>query len=305
MSVMDHLNGLRSGVEELYTRIRSLGQENGSLKSELQRVQQTVRNGAGRSLAARERASPRQIRPLERKIADLNAAREKDRRTIEKLRDKEVERDAKELADDHDGAVPIQQTADLGESAIKLLRHMCETIDMNTLAEEEECAVCMEEMKVGNCYSLQCRHPVCVECFKQLKGDGSNEVFNDQTESVQCPHCREICPREECEIITHTAVQQWDLLLDISRQWAAMDTCEMDIGEEDEDNFIDDGSVAAAESPRSPETLGEAVDPDPVTSTASTSPNDTGSAAYKGLPSPLKRQRLEELAAKRAVKQRV
>lgn len=29
---------------------------------------------------------------------------------------------------------------------------MCDTIDMNTLAEGEECAICMEEMAVGKCY---------------------------------------------------------------------------------------------------------------------------------------------------------
>lgn len=155
---------------------------------------------------------------------------------------------------------------------------MCETIDMNTLAEQEECAVCMEEMKVKNCYrsvsqlayprflsesgvSLRCRHPVCVECFRQLKGDGSDEVADHETESVQCPHCREVCPREECEIITHTAVQQWDLLLDISQQWAVMDTCEMDTEEEDdEDGFIDDNSVAAVG--RSVKPLREILAPD-------------------------------------------
>jgi hypothetical protein len=58
-------------------------------------------------------------------------------------------------------------------------------------------------------------------------------------------------------------------------------------------------------SPRLPETLGEAADPDPEASTASTSPNDTGPVAYKSLPSPLKRKRLTELAAQRAMKQRV
>lgn len=74
-----------------------------------------------------------------------------------------------ELADGHDLAVPIQQTIDLGENAtkvrtvvsyhccglaslVKLLRRLCDTIDMNTLAEGEECAICMEEMAVGECY---------------------------------------------------------------------------------------------------------------------------------------------------------
>ena len=29
---------------------------------------------------------------------------------------------------------------------------MCDTIDMNTLGEGEECAVCMEEMEEKKCY---------------------------------------------------------------------------------------------------------------------------------------------------------
>ncbi|KAF8450528.1 hypothetical protein L210DRAFT_3520721 [Boletus edulis BED1] len=293
-----------SGVEQPNTRIRSLEQENRSLRSELQQVQQNVCNGTGRSSGSRDRTFRHQIRLLERTITDLKSAREKDRRTIENLRDTEVQRDAKGLADDGDEAVPTQLTADLGESAKKLLRRMCDTIDMNTLAEGEECAVCMEEMAVEKCYSLPCRHPVCAECFERL-GDGSNTVSNHQTESVQCPHCREVCPREECEIITNTAVQQWDLLLDISRQWAAMDIGEIGIGEEDEeeDSFMDDGSVSASESPHPPETPGEVADLDP--DTASALPNDTGAVAYKSLPSPLKRKRLSELIAQRSAKQRV
>jgi hypothetical protein len=96
-------------------------------------------------------------------------------------------------------------------------------------------------------FSLPCRHPVCVGCFEQL-GDGSNTAFNHPTVSVQCPHCRKIYPREERDVITHTAVQQWDLLLDISGKWAAMDIGEIDIREEDdEDSFLDDGSVTATE----------------------------------------------------------
>ncbi|KAN0097456.1 hypothetical protein V8E55_001902 [Tylopilus felleus] len=241
---MDHLREVTSGVQELHTRIRSLEQETESWRSKLQQIEQS--NTAGRRSGAKGKASQRQIRSLERTIVDLKAARERDRRTIEKLREREIKRDADELADD-DGAVPTQQMKDLGENAIKLLRRMCDTIDMNTLGEGEECAVCMEEMEEKKCYSLLCRHPVCGECFNKL-GAGPSAVSNHQTESVQCPYCREVCEREQCEIISHTAVQQWDLLLDISREWAVMDVGEIGVGEEDdEDSFIDDGSAAATE----------------------------------------------------------
>lgn len=58
-------------------------------------------------------------------------------------------------------------------------------------------------------------------------------------------------------------------------------------------------------SPCLTETLGEGADLDPEIPTVSTSPDDTGPAAYRSLPSLLKRKRLTELAAQRAVKQRV
>lgn len=144
-----------------------------------------------------------------------------------------------------------------------------------------------------------------------------------QTGSIQCPHCRKVCPRDECEIITHTAEQQWGLLLDISQEWTAKDAEETDIGQDDgdDDSFIDDGSVAAAKrsakttaerfrfsmtfSPCPPETLADATGLDPEVSTTSTSPSDTRPVTYKSLPSPMKRKRLTELAAQRVVKQRV
>lgn len=58
-------------------------------------------------------------------------------------------------------------------------------------------------------------------------------------------------------------------------------------------------------SPCLTENLKEVADLDPEISTASASPNDTGPVAYKSLPSPLKRKKLSELVAQRAVKQRV
>lgn len=73
-------------------------------------------------------------------------------------------------------------------------------------------------------------------------------TLDHQSGSVQCPHCRKPCQCDECEIITHTAVQQWDLLLEISQQWVAIDVGEIGTGEEEEEkSFIDDGSVAATE----------------------------------------------------------
>jgi hypothetical protein len=35
---------------------------------------------------------------------------------------------------------------------VQLLRRMSDLMDMNTLAEGEECAICMEKMDVDKCY---------------------------------------------------------------------------------------------------------------------------------------------------------
>ncbi|KAF9247351.1 hypothetical protein BU15DRAFT_58188 [Melanogaster broomeanus] len=310
-AIMYNLNFARLGVDKLLIGIQSLRQENDELKTDLLRLQQSTngprtRSKSGQTSRRTEAYLRRQVQQLENALRQCKIARRKDRRTIEKLRAREVERDAKELADDEDGDA---QGSELGQSAIQLLRRMSDLMDMNTLAEGEECAICMENMEVSKCYSLRCRHPVCTECFERL-GNGTGDPLNCITDVVQCPHCREICPREECEIITQTAVQQWDSLLEISQEWARMDIGETDVGAEDndEDSFISDDRFTDPESPQIPEPadINEELDAEvQAAPPASASPQDTGANSYQNLPSPSKRERLQMLAAQRATKRRV
>jgi len=306
-------------VEKLLTGIHSLRQENDRLRADLVQSQQNAgkvtRANSSQKNQQTEASLRRQVQQLERVVKDLKMARKKDKRIIEKLRTKEVEYDAKELADDEDGDV---QGSELGQGAIQLLRRMSDLMDMNTLAEGEECAICMEKMDVDKCYSLRCRHPVCNECFERL-GDGTGNPPDCITASVQCPHCREICPREECEIITHTAVQQWDSLLEISSEWARMDTGETDVEEEDEGEEDDDddddedspiinGAITATQSPQLPRTAEETEELDTqgqATPPAPASPNDIRQHSYQNLPSPSKRERLQTLVAQRSNKRRM
>ncbi|KIJ70109.1 hypothetical protein HYDPIDRAFT_184538 [Hydnomerulius pinastri MD-312] len=302
--ILGNLSSAKLGVEKLFARIRSLNEENDRLRAELRKQQQSADNGTRPKAGKRNEISlRRQIQQLESTVAGLKASRKKDKRTIQKLRAKEVEQDAKELADaEGDGA----QGSERAQGAIQLLRRFNDLMDMNTLEEGEECAICMEKMEPKECYSLQCRHTTCSQCFEKL-GNTQNE--NLDTGQVQCPHCREICHHDECEVITHTAVQQWDALLEISQEWATMDAGEIDVGEEEDDehSFIDDGPSRASQSselseieePQDPKDEGQASPP------AATSPKDTTQNSYQNLPSPSKRERLQMLAAERANKRKV
>ena len=65
-------------------------------------------------------------------------------------------------------------------------------------------------------------------------------------ESISCPQCRRECNVESFEVVEFTATQQWDQLLEIARQFAALedrlgpDTSEEEEEEKLRDNFIDD-----------------------------------------------------------------
>ncbi|KAG9317462.1 hypothetical protein JVU11DRAFT_1664 [Chiua virens] len=204
---------------------------------------------------------------------------------IVSFEESEVKRDAEELRDVRDEASPTRQTADLGDSAIRLLRCVCDTIDMNTLAEEEHFTCTTREYNLN--LDLAC--PADTHSVLDV--------------SISCAmRSMEQVTMGQSDVLI--AEQSWDLLLDISQQWTKMDVSEMDIseGNDDEGSFIHDGSGAAIESARIPENVEEAVDLDSENSAASPSPNNPESAAYKSLPSPLKRKRLKQLAARRELR---
>ena len=70
-------------------------------------------------------------------------------------------------------------------------------------------------------------------------------------EDISCPQCRRPSNIEDFEHVGFTATQQWDQLLDIAGQFAAMeellgpDTSEEEEEENLRENFIDDGDSEA------------------------------------------------------------
>ncbi len=70
-------------------------------------------------------------------------------------------------------------------------------------------------------------------------------------ESLSCPQCRRLGDINNFEPVDFTATQQWDQLLEIAQQFAAMqgqlgpDTSEEEREEDLRENFIDDGDSKA------------------------------------------------------------
>jgi zinc-RING finger domain len=85
--------------------------------------------------------------------------------------------------------------------------------------------------------SLPCQHIFCDSCLSKMSGG----------ESISCPQCRRLSDVDNFEPVEFTATQQWDQLLEIAQQFAAMegqlgpDTSEEEKEENLRENFIDDG----------------------------------------------------------------
>ncbi|EJF62303.1 hypothetical protein DICSQDRAFT_169335 [Dichomitus squalens LYAD-421 SS1] len=177
----------------------------------------------------------REVHRLEAQVGKLEKSKEKYRKRIHELRMKEIKTDADELAD---GA-----EFEVGDSAYtmrKLLRRFHDLMMANSLEEgSEECPICMEPLKPKECRSLPCQHMFCNDCVQQLKPVQGDPYI----ESICCPQCRNVCQKDELELVEYTASEQWDALLDVAKRWARMDirreaeTSE----EEDEENFIVEG----------------------------------------------------------------
>jgi len=150
-------------------------------------------------------------------------------------------------------------------------------------------------------------------------------------ETIKCPGCRNICSREELELVHLDEQQRWDALLDVAKAWMAFDRRgeQATSDEEDEENFLTDGDgtyvnlfmsrverlhttqssdlTSEAGDPRSHETSSEGgrenTENDKESRHASTPP-PTVCLSFSESPTQLKRKRMEELAAQRSQKRR-
>jgi len=89
--------------------------------------------------------------------------------------------------------------------------------------------------------SLACQHVFCDSCLSKITDGGS----------LSCPQCRRDSNVESFEAVEFTATEQWDQLLEIAQQFAAMEgrlgpeTSEEEEEENLRENFIDDDEVEA------------------------------------------------------------
>lgn len=247
-----HLNKAVRGARALQEELEELKRQNTELKQRLEHVEHPDQPKRGRKGGPTLVALQGTIRELNSRIRDLEKARRKDKKKIDKLRIREAKADATELQDDAELDV-----GDTAHTMRKLLRRFHDTIVSTSIEENEECPICMDTLQVHKCTSLPCEHTFCESCVSKV---------SPGSEVITCPQCRKLCRRDEIEIVQFTASQQWDALLEIAKAWAKVDLLRQeDTSEEEaEEQFIDDEPPDAdVSSVRSALTGRSATSPEP------------------------------------------
>ncbi|KAI0776138.1 hypothetical protein BD413DRAFT_526771 [Trametes elegans] len=168
---------------------------------------------------------------LKKQVRRLKKSNEKYRKKYHQLSIKEVEDEVEDLLETAD-----YEVGDSAHKMRKLLRRFHDLMLENSLDENEECLICFETLHPKKSRSLPCQHTFCNECVRRLWPEPV------EPESIRCPQCREVCARDEAELVELTASQQWDALLEVAKKWARMDVRreESTSEEEDAEQFIDD-----------------------------------------------------------------
>jgi len=291
-----HLSALQRGIRNLRKTQEDLCERNERLQGEIDRLHNqadvSVQPNPAKS-GGKSNALQLKVKELQVKIRRLKKARALDRKKIQQLQLREAHKDAEELQEDEVHGVP-----DVEHAMKKMLRNFHLVISSPSLEEEEECSICAETMELDKCSSLPCQHVFCDSCLSKM-GDG---------ESISCPQCRRECNVESFEVVEFTATQQWDQLLEIARQFAALeDRLGPDTSEEEEEeklrnNFIDDDDdVEASSESRDRETTPDTM-PEGVQS------HDEEDSEREGVPYSQsgvieKRRRMEQLAARKRRRQ--
>ncbi|KAI9448104.1 hypothetical protein H4582DRAFT_2139836 [Lactarius indigo] len=307
-----HLSALQHGIRDLRKTREDLLARNRRLQCEIDRlhnqpdvsVQPTPVKSGGRNNPLQMK-----VKELELKVRRLKKAHALDRKKIRQLRLREAHKDAEELQNEEVHGVP-----DVEHEMKKLLRNFYRVVSSPSLEEQEECSICVETMELNNCSSLPCQHIFCDSCLSKV-GDG---------ETISCPQCRGESNVESIEVVEFTATQQWDQLLEIARQFAALedrlgpDTSEEEEEEKLRENFIDDeddedvearfgiayGSSEYTDYCSSSESRNRETTPDTMTEGAPNQGEDEeggeGSCVpYSRSGAAEKRRRMEQLAARK------
>ncbi|THH05619.1 hypothetical protein EW145_g4662 [Phellinidium pouzarii] len=222
-------DGLKS-VSALRGEIQTLEFRNRVLRSQLDRLHESqdvsIQPRKGRKGKVSVQSLAAQVKRLSSEVVRLEKARERDKETIQELKNTEIEKEAAELKGEAENGID-----DLSEKMRKLLRRFFTLMITPSLEEKEECIICIDVMSMESVRSLPCQHVFCAECLDSLKDD-------------ICPTCRASFSKCDVEEVAMTATQQWDALLDVATDWAKIDRHDDEEPEDtDEDSvpFIDDG----------------------------------------------------------------
>ncbi|KAK7060489.1 hypothetical protein VNI00_001254 [Paramarasmius palmivorus] len=278
-------------------KLKKLQEDNSRLRKQLddRETQVQDRKSNGRNNGG---SSKGKIKRLEDEVVQLRKARKRDKKEIEALRKKEIQKEAANLGGHNEDEL---DEVDDDHKRTLLLRRFADLIYCNTLPDEgEECCVCFEELELNK----TSRHVLCDECLKGVS------IGADET--VKCPECREVHPRDDVEQVQYTETKRWDLLLDVAKAAMVLDSGHRGVEdtseEERSENFVDDeeeeddqASTATAGDTNNDVEHGEDeadLDPGPLPST----PPSTSPRKYTELSPAQKRHQMQQLAEERSRK---
>ncbi|KAG7449075.1 uncharacterized protein BT62DRAFT_1002624 [Guyanagaster necrorhizus] len=308
-----HVNALKRSLEKYRRKLKKLVRMNQDLQGQVERLQSCV-NGQPKKPRGRFTGLDSQIKQLEEKHA--RKGRRKDKQKISALRAREAKAEAKDLLNDSDSG---SRSGDSPHKMRKLLRRHNDIMLVTPLPTDaegkaEDCPICMEVFVANKCsrrvdscldvllllsaeFSLPCEHVICNAC---LPG-----ISKGVDETLQCPQCRRVCPRDDVEIVYMTETERWDRLLEVAQAWGAMDKCgeEETSEEEAQEDFIND-RTSSVSSPLNDANTTEEED-DMISKNGEHSDEGANPSSYAQSPLKVKRERLAHLAEERRKKRRL
>lgn len=293
-----HVNALKRSLEKYRRKLKKLVRMNQDLQGQVERLQSCV-NGQPKKPRGRFTGLDSQIKQLEEKVSFLERGRRKDKQKISALRAREAKAEAKDLLNDSDSG---SRSGDSPHKMRKLLRRHNDIMLVTPLPTDaegkaEDCPICMEVFVANKCSSLPCEHVICNAC---LPG-----ISKGVDETLQCPQCRRVCPRDDVEIVYMTETERWDRLLEVAQAWGAMDKCgeEETSEEEAQEDFIND-RTSSVSSPLNDANTTEEED-DMISKNGEHSDEGANPSSYAQSPLKVKRERLAHLAEERRKKRRL
>ncbi|KAH8094897.1 hypothetical protein BXZ70DRAFT_1009841 [Cristinia sonorae] len=237
ISIGNHLEQLSKQFKKMKREVKELRRRNDGLTQDLndaraEAAENEPSTKKGKKAGPTAASLQKEVVALKSRIEQYEKTERKNKKTIEKLRQKELKKEADDLNDDAAGTL---ETEDSAYRLRTLLRRFGDIMAANSLEADEECGICVEVLEVNETVSFPCQHIMCEECFKGI---------SPNKDEIKCPYCRRETARDEIETVRYTAASQWDELLKIAKNFAIMDHTyrrEQDTSEEEEEeDFLND-----------------------------------------------------------------